>query len=156
MYNTLSDKTPKAPIVGSAYSAAKEIKHWENANNISQFSDKLGGCWDLKTSMSFDALEARDKWKLTVDLESSLNVQSLKSEGILVTGRDDRTIFLLGDDVVPLKMNTKVFSDRSIEGLKSQFVTWLETTRIKLGDSGFESIKKAIISKWLEKKMLFG
>ena len=41
MYNTLSNKIPKAPVVGSLFSAEKQIRQWEKSNNLSSFLDKL-------------------------------------------------------------------------------------------------------------------
>ena len=38
MYNTLSNKIPKAPVVGSLFSAEKQIRQWEKSNNLSSFS----------------------------------------------------------------------------------------------------------------------
>ena len=64
MYNTLSDKIPKAPVVGSMFSAEKQIKHWESSNNHSSFYDKLGSPWRIHVQTHFHPEKTEKSGKL--------------------------------------------------------------------------------------------
>ena len=43
-----------------------------------------------------------------------------------------------------------------MEELRSMYATWVESTKQQITKSDFLHIKKSMVSKWLEKKMLFG
>ena len=156
MYNTLSDKIPKAPVVGSMFSAEKQIKHWENSNNHSSFFDKLGSRWCLKVESNFHPEKAEKKWEARIEMSTSMNSKLLVRQKVLCPKGDERSLFFLGDDNLNIRMKTKILSADDIEELKSLYATWVESTKNQIAKSEFFDIKKSMVSKWLEKKMIFG
>ncbi len=156
MYNTLSDKIPKAPVVGSMFSAEKQIKQWESSNNHSSIVDKLGSPWSLSVKTHFHPEKSEKKWEARIEMSTSMNPELLVRQGVLCPNGDKRSLFFLGDSSLNIKMKTKILSADDIEELKSLYATWVESTRKQIAETDFFDVKKSMVSKWLEKKMLFG
>ena len=156
MYNTLSDKIPKAPVVGSMFSAEKQIKHWESSNNHSSFYDKLGSPWRIHVETHFHPEKTEKKWEARIEMNTSMNRDLLVRQGVLCLNDDERSLFFLADNCLNIKMKTKILSADDIDELKSLYATWVESTKVQIGKSDFFDVKKSMIAKWLEKKMLFG
>lgn len=156
MYNTLSDKIPKPPVVGSMFSAEKQIKHWESSNNHSSFLDKLGSPWRIEVKTQFHPEKVEKKWQARIEISTLMNSDALVRQEVLCPKGDARNLFFLADNNLHIKMKTKILSADDPEELKSLYATWVETTKEKISRESFFDVKKSMISKWLEKKMLFG
>ena len=156
MYNTLSNKIPKAPVVGSLFSAEKQIRQWEKSNNLSSFLDKLGSRWDVQLSTKFHPERSEKKWDALIKLSTSLSASDFIRQGVLCQDEDKRTLHFLENHRITIEMKTKIISADNMEELRSMYATWVESTKQQITKSDFLHIKKSMVSKWLEKKMLFG
>ena len=76
--------------------------------------------------------------------------------GVLCQDEDKRTLHFLENHRITIEMKTKIIRADNMEELRSMYATWVESTKQQITKSDFLHIKKSMVSKWLEKKMLFG
>ena len=126
MYSMLSDKISKAPVIGSSFSADKQLKDWLRKNNFSSIYDKKGAKWMLSVKTEFMAKKTEMQWEATIFLKTYVSAASLIKEGIISQKDDKRLISLLGDTNLPFEMKPKIIEASSKDELRSKYAAWLE------------------------------
>lgn len=157
-FSTLAGIT-RRPVIASVASATAEFNHWVEQKAQKDFKDANGGVWLLQLNL-LQLPHPQDTqaalFRLNIGLVCELNARHLVEVGAYDAVEDKRLLQLLGEDRIPVAMKKRIMENSSLENLRTELADELVRIRKSLEKIDLNSMRKRVISQWIDRKQLFG
>ncbi len=151
--------TTRRPVIASVASAAAEFNHWVEQKAQKDFKDANGGVWELQLNLQ-QLPHPQDTqgalYRLNIGLGCELNARHLVEVGAYDAQDDQRLLQMLGEDRIPVAMKKRVMENPSLENLRTELADELVRIRKSLEKIDLNSMRRRVISQWVDRKQLFG
>ena len=152
------ESPPRSLVVGSLTSANRTIETWLDENNYHRMRDADGLEWHIESVMSTlpnTADRQRPFWELKLSPRTDVSGAELVASGVLQPDVDSRILGLIGDRRVPLAVRPIKFTGNSQEELRGFLIDEIPILRRKLQAESLRSMKRALVTKWLDQTSAF-
>jgi len=151
------DKHPRRPAVLSQTSALAEVTEWVRANKFDTIRDGDGLDWRLLVELGPELpqkvrLTAGEEapWEVRFRLEATVSGDEFVATGTLDPRSDRRTLELIDDAKLPLRMRPTIYQARGETDAKRLLAEILPKFRDTMGRTSLQEVKRGLVHRWLD------
>lgn len=159
MYSQNKDISLSKPIITNLSLESQRLRIWIKENNSEKFEDIDGLTWNVmvkELSIPDPTGIHQSKLNVTVTFHTKANATKFIQTDTLDSNGDKRLIALLGADEISFQFKSITFIAATVEQARVELGNQILKVKEKLQSGNLQVIKRQLIGKWIEKKMVFG
>lgn len=151
---------PSRLIVPSQTIADQQLAQWLDANDLRRIVDGDGAIWAVQVvAQEFPDPQRsfhQGRWQMEIKIQSQFNGKDLVAQGVLDAKADERLLALVGLAVIPMHVRPVQLQADTVEEARLKIGQAIVDLKQKFQDDLLRSVKKDLLSQWLNARQGFG